>query len=107
MFWGTVQPWPSDVRFWATEKAAPPTISWQERPVKSLFWTAGEESWSWVPAEAPAALATFRGWLPVMPVSQPEMKGPAIARTCWGEKGMSNAWGIAEPVPERTLRMLW
>jgi len=42
-----------------------------------------------------------------MPVSQPEMKLPAMARTSLGDMAMSKAWGMAVPVPERMLRIVW
>ena len=48
-----------------------------------------------------------RGYEPGIPRSHPVMKGEATARTSEGEKGMSNADGIAVPVPERMLSTVW
>lgn len=37
----------------------------------------------------------------------PLINGPAIAKTSLGVKAISNGEGIAVPVPERILRIVW
>jgi len=67
---------------------------------------AGELNVKDVPTPMRPVLVTERGGLAWTPRSQPEMNEPAMARTSWGRRAMSNAWGIAEP-PWKMLRTVW
>jgi hypothetical protein len=42
-----------------------------------------------------------------IPVSHPEMKPPAIAKTSLGVMAISKPCGMAVPVPDRTLSIVW
>lgn len=44
--------------------------------------------------------------VPVIPRLQPLMKAPAIARTSWGRRGMSNDWGIVV-APAKMFSVVW
>jgi len=87
------------------EKGAPPVSIWQWKP-EVLPLRAGELNAKEVPAVTAPVLVTESEGLAVTPRLQPLMKAPAIARTSWGRRGMSNDWGIVE-APAKMFSMVW
>jgi hypothetical protein len=64
------------------------------------------EKESFEPTLTGSVLVMLRGTLAVIPVSHPEMKGPAIANTSSGVRAISKAWGMALPDPLRMFKIL-
>jgi len=91
------------------EKGWPPSIIWQKSFEVSLeLVMAGLENDSWVPGPTLPVFVRERAGLDGRPTSQgPSKKGPARARTSLGVSAMSNAAGMAVPLLDRTLRIVW
>jgi len=89
-----------------SEAGMPPASIWHDKvEVSLMLLRASKLNVNEVPAWMEPVVVTVKGGRPTMPVSHPEMKLPAIARTSWGSRGISNACGMAVP-PFNTLRMV-
>jgi len=87
------------------EKGMPPVSIWQWKP-EVLLLRAGELNCKEVPTPIEPVLVTESEGLAGTPRSQPLMNEPAMARTSFGRRGMSNGWEMAEP-PSKRFKTVW
>jgi hypothetical protein len=85
----------------------PPTIIWQNKVDLSLSASAGESNVNLVPGPTLPVFVIWSTGLAGTPRSQPEIKGPARARTSEGVRPKSKACEMAEPVPDRMFKRDW